>query len=1021
MAKQSDSVRVLRVFVSSPGDVPNERAAVDGVLKRINAVIGEEHRFLLRPWKWEDDVVPQLGSGPQPVVDSQTPDCEIYLGIMSGRFGTPTGEFGSGTEKEFRDAISLSQQHGRPWVLFYFNESPPLPTTGAAALQYARVVQFREELSTLGIVGKYQTLEQGDASFVHRLQQDLTKLALRMVAREEIEPAAKYDPARYLQRLFSQTAHIEIRGISGGRGEASRFPIEELYITLRTHAGLHGVEYQTRPDKKTPVRPDELAPHSHSVDLRETLAQQRLVVIGDPGAGKTTFLRRLAAGLCRFHLHNDSAALDWLGLTVDPADADQVAGESSVPLPAFVSLAELYEHISASFGKAENAPATRSGAAWLPRFLAAVSRENHLDLDEGFFAGQLQQGRCWILLDGLDEAPDRVSRQSLVELIESFSAAYRNCRLVVTSRPAALADQTVLNDFAHARIEPLDDLAVQTFLTRWCQALYVDSAVEANRHCGELLDALHLRPEIRRMARNPVMLTALAVVHWNEKRLPEQRAELYESIVKWLLRSREKHGNRLNEERAQALLQELALAMHLHPEGRQIQILKRDAAEAIAAEIAPDLNSRQAIVQAEQFLDREELDSGIIVGRGNEVRFWHLTFQEYLAARAIAARSEDEQQHLLLDDAQRLYRSEWREVALLMAGVLHQQGRKKLDGFVAATLAGLGEQPDLAAQARCAGLLGAIVRDLSPVDYVPADPRYDTMMQQVLGIFDRDRASSIPIETRLAAADALGQAGDPRIEFRRADYWATIPAGKFWMGAQSGNKRKRNYDDEAYTDPDWSEAPVHEVHLDEFRIAKYPVTVAQYEQFLASDGYADERFWRAGGFGEFTKPDDWDEQQPYGNRPVTGVSWYEAAAFCAWAGFRLPTEAEWERAARGADGRKFPWGKQPADESRLNFNGNVGHASPVGIYPRGATADGICDLAGNVWEWCADWFDGQYYARSTAANPTGPDEGKSRVLRGGAWLIDARYCRAANRRRIVPENRNVDVGFRVLCSRQNSP
>jgi formylglycine-generating enzyme required for sulfatase activity len=359
---------------------------------------------------------------------------------------------------------------------------------------------------------------------------------------------------------------------------------------------------------------------------------------------------------------------------------------------------------------------------------------------------------------------------------------------------------------------------------------------------------------------------------------------------------------------------------------------------------------------------------------------------------------------------------------LLLAGVLFQQGKAKVDNLVAAVLDDLPPNADLAAQARAAGLLGAIFHDLAAVEYEPSDDRYARLLENVMGIFDRQRSTRVPIETRIAAADALGQAGDPRIDMRRDDYWVTIPTGKFWMGAQSKNTRKPNYDPEAQD----RESPVHEVELDEFKIAKYPVAVSQYQQFVEHDGCQDQRWWSAGGFGEFSEPGRWEDQLQFPNRPVTDVSWYEAAAFCSWAnswlpGCRLPTEAEWERAARGTDGRKFPWGIEPADPSRLNFESSVGHATPVGIYPLGATPEGICDMAGNVWEWCWDRYGEDYYGRSPPRNPRGPDDGEYGVLRGGAWSDLAAGCRAAIRGGDHPQVRDCNVGFRVLVCRQNSP
>ncbi len=215
-----------------------------------------------------------------------------------------------------------------------------------------------------------------------------------------------------------------------------------------------------------------------------------------------------------------------------------------------------------------------------------------------------------------------------------------------------------------------------------------------------------------------------------------------------------------------------------------------------------------------------------------------------------------------------------------------------------------------------------------------------------------------------------------------------------------------------------AESPVHEVRLDAYQLGRYPLTVDEYRRFVEHGGYREQQWWSAGGFEQFTEPEDWPDQLEYPNRPVVGVSWFEAAAYCAWAGGRLPTEAEWERAVRGTKGRRFPWGKEDADASRLNFEHNVGHPTPVGIYPMGATPEGLEDMAGNVWEWCGDWYGD--YPSDFQDNPKGPKTGASRVLRGGSWAYNQDVCRAAIRDWNLPEDRDGHVGFRVLFSRQDS-
>ncbi|UCG50169.1 MAG: SUMF1/EgtB/PvdO family nonheme iron enzyme, partial [Phycisphaerales bacterium] len=406
--------------------------------------------------------------------------------------------------------------------------------------------------------------------------------------------------------------------------------------------------------------------------------------------------------------------------------------------------------------------------------------------------------------------------------------------------------------------------------------------------------------------------------------------------------------------------------------------------------------------------------SGIVVGRGDDVRFWHLTFQEYLAARAIAARSDQEQNEILLTPAgeARLYLPDWREAVLLLGGVLHKQGHRKVDSFISAVLDKAEAAGMPAAEARCAGLLGAMVRDLSAANYRPGDVRYEELLDRVMSIFDPKRSVAIDIKDIIAAAEALGQAGDPRFaEDALKDNWVDIPAGRFLMGAQAKDPSKPNYDGEAYDD----ESPVHEVRLDGFRIGRYPVTVGEYLRFVEAGGYGDRELWEAGGFGEWTSPEDWDEQFAHLNRPVVGVSWFEAAAYARWRGCRLPTEAEWERAARGPEGRSYPWGDSAPDALLANYDGaKVGAPTPVGIYPRGATAEGLMDMAGNVWEWCSDWFGD--YSKAAAENPRGHASGTYRCLRGGSWLFDDHYLRCSFRSVLNPDGRDDVFGFRVVFS-----
>ncbi|MCX6083098.1 MAG: bifunctional serine/threonine-protein kinase/formylglycine-generating enzyme family protein [Chloroflexi bacterium] len=229
-----------------------------------------------------------------------------------------------------------------------------------------------------------------------------------------------------------------------------------------------------------------------------------------------------------------------------------------------------------------------------------------------------------------------------------------------------------------------------------------------------------------------------------------------------------------------------------------------------------------------------------------------------------------------------------------------------------------------------------------------------------------------------------------------------VPAGEFLMGSdKTKDPMARN-----------NETPQHWVDLDEYLVGKYPVTNQQYQSFVQAAVYYEPRHWENGKI-------------PPGkaNHPVVCVSWDDAVAFCAWVSkvtgklVRLPSEAEWEKAVRGTDGRIYPWGDQAPDAQRCNFGKNVRYTTPVGRYsPSGDGPYGCADQAGNVWEFVADWYSATYYQSSPAYNPKGPSSGPQRVIRGGAWNDVEDVVRSAYRDRLNPTDAYIFYGFRCVCS-----
>lgn len=484
--------------------------------------------------------------------------------------------------------------------------------------------------------------------------------------------------ARYLEGVRDDHLSVELRGM--GAKVVEKLELREVYTRLRVAAP--GGERERQGSKDDAVAPrldrdlslsDVLAAHPHAV------------LIGDPGSGKTTFLRFVAQSLARAGL-GDGGALQKVGLT----DTGLV--------PVFVEL-----HKLASFLRDDQVDLVADAPERFYRYLDHLLAGQHT-LPRTALRERVLAGSAFLLLDGLDEVPGDDARGGMIDLIERVVGEGRgwgNRHLVTTRTRAYQGRVQFQKHFEAFQLAPFGPQEVESFVRSWSRALHrvrerPDAADRAESYRKELGDAIRASEGARVLTENPLMLTMLAIVHWNRRKLPQQRVELYEDVVSYLLESRREQSSWSVATRLEAL-RALAIGMFEHPEGVERRV-DREEAEALVRPFVGE--------GAGRFLDEEALWSGILVSRSEgQVEFWHLTFQEYLAALELA--SEDDQEDAWRRLRDRLYDDRWAEVVLLYAGCRRRSGLRSASRFIQEILAG-GRRA--AARAGLGGLVGRIVQ-----------------------------------------------------------------------------------------------------------------------------------------------------------------------------------------------------------------------------------------------------------------------------------------------------------------------
>jgi formylglycine-generating enzyme required for sulfatase activity len=838
---------------------------------------------------------------------------------------------------------------------------------------------------------------------------------------EQTDPAAMRKA--YLSRLLCDTNLLSLEGIdpkAAGCDTDSRLNLSAVYTALMTRSA----------DRQ------EISDMSKSSEIRLISAlefanrHRHAVLLGAPGSGKTTFVNFLALCLAGEGLGDNPINLGLLAansVSEDEESEDEENDEKKdkkkpqiwehgALLPVRVLLRDFAAKGLPEVGQ-------KAGAKNLWKFISGELESAELGKYVKYMYKELHEKGGVLILDGLDEVPEADNRRVQIrQVVEDCIKTFRLCRVLVTSRTYAYQKQDWrISGLSESELAPFGDAQIRCFVDRWYAhfaELKGTNPDDAQGKAEVLKRAIFASSRLKELAERPLLLTLMASLHsWRGGSLPEKREELYAatadllldrwerpkivhdrdgkpvirqtSLIEWLRTDRDKMRNMLNE-----------LAYNAHagqPELAGTADIAEDDLVRGLWELSenPDANPKKLM---EYLRDR----TGVLLPRGVKVySFPHRTFQEYFAACHLTDTNYP-------DTVAELCRKEpnrWREVCLLAGAKAAGGGEFAIWSLTEALC--YREPGDPEADIHDiwgAQIAGQALRESANLKKPSAgnQKKLDRVRRWLLRIMEKNL---LPATERALAGNNLAKIGDPRFDPNKFYLpndeelgFVRIPAGEFQMGSDKERDEDARYD----------EFPQHTVRLSEYWIARYPATVAQFRAFMKDT--------------EYQTDEDWEKYNEYDNHPVVRVSWDDAVVYCKWLTeklkdrgrqIRLPTEAEWEYAARGADGRIYPWGDE-ADPDKANYGDTgINTTSAVGCFPGGASPHGISDMSGNVWEWCHDWY--AEYPSDAVTDPTGPESGSARVHRGGSFVGAARNCRSADRdfwQR--PGNRARALGFRLV-------
>jgi hypothetical protein len=916
----TNETRAIRIFLSSTiDDLVEFRTKVTENIQRLNQSVIQLETFGAKP------------GSPVSVCKELAASADLLIVVLAHKYGwIPSKEQGGNGNKSITWLeVEAADSKDIPVLAFLVN--PDAPWIGqreqdglvcaknkiqrdAVAKAVKNIAAFRDYLSSGFVRDTFATPDELGSKVATSVSNWLINKRKSRTSLEELNS--------YLNAVINETDRINIRGIASRPGqsrEAISWPIENLYTPL------HALSIQSRDEEfekrgniiRQRRKKFILVKSANSIPLTEIiLKRQKLLLVGKPGGGKTTFLRLVACSLAKNMLYSKKSRRRKKILVFSKWEKPF--------LPVFIRLSALAHNLD------DNDIDSLTVETVVTNFLAEKYGQHSAQIIFEY----INNGRAHLLLDGLDEVADTVQRKSMLNLLEAMIKCWGLNRITVTSRPQGYEVVSKFPNIATVTIDDLSDPQIRDFLKRWVHAIYPENEhPKRDDYFPDLEEAIIYSRAIRRLAGNPVMLTCLCVVHWNERRLPEGKAELLAAVLRWLINSREiqrkKRG--FTGAFAEECFKELALAMSNDKTGKKVVVDLAWAAEQLATPFIHRLHmedAQQIRALGMRFLEEEMLDSGIVEMAGfGRIQFWHLTFQEHYAAKALVERGDD-----LGEDSwwcvlnPNLFNRQWSEIIDHFAGCLVHTGWRRLDLFIQRVLS-TAKDSDLVSAARTVGACGRILKVLSAYDYTtPANLEWDIMRERALKIFTIKGAAQVPLSSRIAAAEALGQGGDPRLG-NRLENMLKIPG------------------------------------MDNVRLGKYPLTVEEFQCFIDDGGYKEATWWDKGWQYRITEklesPAEWHRQIEFPSRPVVGVSWHECKAFCIWLShvsgreYQLPFEVEWRMAAKNKKG-PYPWGAKEPNDQLTSFYSLECDLTPVGVFPAGATPGGHLDMGGSIWEWCAD-------------------------------------------------------------------